>query len=184
LRPARVVASTISNNAALGAGGGVKVSSPGSLLVSRSTISGNSAARSGGVSAGGRVRLANSTVVANSATGLAGGAAGAELTVDASILADNTAPLGPDCCGSVAVKGSGLIENPSDCAIQAPGAAPITGFDPMLGPLQNNGGPTETHALLPGSPAIGVLTGGACTGPDQRGVPRDRPCDLGAFELP
>jgi len=183
LRPSRILASTISNNASFAVGGGVQVSSPGSLLISRSTISGNSAARGGGIAAGGKVWLSNSTVVANGATEMGGGTFGSDVTLESSILADNTAPLGPDRTFSIIVKRSGLIENPGDCTITA-GVTPITGVDPMLGPLQDNGGPTETHALLPGSPAIGMASGSACTGTDQRGVSRDRPCDLGAFELP
>ncbi|MBM4247790.1 MAG: hypothetical protein FJ148_29045 [Deltaproteobacteria bacterium] len=56
--------------------------------------------------------------------------------------------------------------------------------DPKLGLLQNNGGTTETQALLAGSPALGVVTTAAqCKAPDQRGVPRTVPCDLGAYEL-
>jgi hypothetical protein len=62
---------------------------------------------------------------------------------------------------------------------------------PMLGPLANNGGPTWTHALLPGSPAIDAGSGVHCQAFDQRGY--DRPvdgngdgvagCDIGAFEF-
>ena len=63
--------------------------------------------------------------------------------------------------------------------------------DPMLGPLVNNGGDTETHALLPGSPAIDAISAISCTLPtDQRWAPRpvaqtsaDIPCDIGAFEV-
>jgi hypothetical protein len=68
---------------------------------------------------------------------------------------------------------------------------------PGLGPLAYNGGPTQTHALLPGSPAIDAGTMIACTGAtfallvtDQRGMPRHAfggtgsICDLGAFERP
>ncbi|HEY1918443.1 MAG TPA: choice-of-anchor Q domain-containing protein [Streptosporangiaceae bacterium] len=53
----------------------------------------------------------------------------------------------------------------------------------MLGPLADNGGPTKTIALLPGSPAIG--TGGKCPATDQRGDPRSRKtgCDIGAFQV-
>jgi hypothetical protein len=60
------------------------------------------------------------------------------------------------------------------------------GVDPMLAPLADNGGPTETHALLPGSPALdAILSGGICrAAPDQRGVERTAPCDIGAFEAP
>ncbi|QEG40826.1 choice-of-anchor Q domain-containing protein [Roseimaritima ulvae] len=53
----------------------------------------------------------------------------------------------------------------------------------MLGPLQNNGGPTATHALLPGSPAINAGTATAAPLTDQRGVTRDAVPDLGAFEV-
>ena len=66
--------------------------------------------------------------------------------------------------------------------------------DPMLGQLASNGGPTQTIALLPGSPALGA--GGACTDPasvpaneplltDQRLLPRPSggPCDIGAFQF-
>ena len=59
--------------------------------------------------------------------------------------------------------------------------API---DPRLGPLQDNGGPTPTHALLLGSPAIDASS--ACPATDQRGVtrPQGAGCDIGAFEAP
>ena len=73
----------------------------------------------------------------------------------------------------------------------------ITNVDPLLGPLANNGGPTSTHALLGGSPAIDAGNpsdvGGAfsCFPFDQRGMPRPADgdgnevpiCDMGAFEL-
>ena len=56
-------------------------------------------------------------------------------------------------------------------------------LDPTLGPLASNGGPTETMALAPGSPAIGMVADPSlCTGPDQRGVARPTPCDAGAYE--
>jgi len=65
-------------------------------------------------------------------------------------------------------------------------------MDPQLGPLQDNGGPTPTHALLPGSPAIDA-GGSDCPPPatDQRGFPRPvdgnddgvATCDIGAYEL-
>jgi len=70
----------------------------------------------------------------------------------------------------------------------------IVGVNPLLGPLQNNGGPTMTHALLSGSPAIDagdncVLTANGCGDgnpallTDQRGVPRGGNTDIGAFEF-
>jgi hypothetical protein len=63
-------------------------------------------------------------------------------------------------------------------------AGDLTGVDPQLGPLQDNGGPTPTHALAPTSPVLGFVTVARLCKPDQRGVKRKRPCDSGAFELP
>jgi hypothetical protein len=54
-------------------------------------------------------------------------------------------------------------------------------IDPRLGPLQDNGGSTETHAVLAGSPALGA-GGPGCEARDQRHVLRSDPCDLGAYE--
>jgi hypothetical protein len=53
-----------------------------------------------------------------------------------------------------------------------------------IGPLADNGGPTLTHALLGGSPAIDSADNGLCPAIDQRGEPRDVACDVGAFEFP
>ena len=57
--------------------------------------------------------------------------------------------------------------------------------DPLLGPLADNGGPTLTHALLAGSPAIDTALPGACPATDQLGTvrPQGLGCDVGAFEL-
>jgi len=56
----------------------------------------------------------------------------------------------------------------------------------ILAPLTNNGGPTKTHALVRGSPAVDAIPSAdpGCTGTDQRGVarPRGAGCDMGAFE--
>jgi hypothetical protein len=63
----------------------------------------------------------------------------------------------------------------------------VTEEDLNLGPLQDNGGPTETHALLPGSVAIDVIPVVMCeVTEDQRGEPRPggSMCDVGAFEVP
>jgi hypothetical protein len=60
------------------------------------------------------------------------------------------------------------------------------GREHLLGPLANNGGPTQTHALLPGSPAIDmVLSGCPLPATDQRGItrPQGAVCDIGAYEL-
>jgi hypothetical protein len=57
--------------------------------------------------------------------------------------------------------------------------------DALLGPLADNGGPTWTHALLPGSPAIDAADDAVCPATDQRGVlrPQGAACDIGSYEL-
>ena len=61
---------------------------------------------------------------------------------------------------------------------------PAFSGEPMLGPLADYGGPTQTHSLLPGSPAIDAVPPESCTlETDQRGEPRLAACDIGAFEL-
>ena len=58
--------------------------------------------------------------------------------------------------------------------------------EPLLGALADNGGPTLTHALLTGSPAIDAGNDAACPATDQRGVtrPQGAHCDIGSYEAP
>ena len=187
----RIVRSTISGNVGE-YGGGVSIVGANTSIES-STISGNSATIGGGINARGasrqpRVTVRNSTIAGNVATSSAGGIARVDdvpVTLQASILGDNQAPSGPDCTGSIIARGANLIEDASNCSVATLGSGLMTGLDPMLGPLENNGGPTETHALLPASPARGASSSaGDCRTRDQRGVARTVPCDLGAFEAP
>jgi uncharacterized repeat protein (TIGR01451 family) len=73
------------------------------------------------------------------------------------------------------------LENGSTCMLTDPTDIHA---NPLLGPLANNGGPTDTHALLAGSPAIDAGDSANCPSPDQRGVsrPQAEGCDIGAFE--
>jgi hypothetical protein len=101
-----------------------------------------------------------------------------------SLLADNTAPTGTECRGNITSQGYNLIEDPTDCTIGGDLTGNVTGTDPLLGPLQDNGGETETHALQTGSPASDVIPPAACAvAVDQRGVSRPIvQCDIGAYE--
>jgi predicted outer membrane repeat protein len=134
----------------------------------------------------GRVLLEHATVANNTSDNEGGGIFAHRLTVKASIIADNSAPSGSDCkSGQVRSLGVNLIEDSTSCEVRTSGKSVVINADPMLGPLQNNGGATETHALLAGSPAIGVVTTTAlCKAPDQRGQTRAVPCDLGSYEAP
>ncbi|HXQ23057.1 MAG TPA: choice-of-anchor Q domain-containing protein, partial [Candidatus Acidoferrales bacterium] len=116
------------------------------------------------------------------------------VTVNNSIVAANTAANGPDCCGMLTSQGYNLIEAGGDCALAGDLTGNVTGQDPGLGPLRDNGGPTQTQALLPGSPAIDAGNPAGCTDADgsvlttdQRRAPRSRAgdsrCDIGAYEF-
>ena len=143
--------------------------------------------------------LNNVTIVVNQAntdqqTGVVGGGLvavnGATLVLRNTLLASNTVGSGgddPDCAvagGTVQSRGANLIEQvTANCVITGPTATNLTGSAPGVGPLADNGGPTRTHALLPGSLAL-EHGDGACAAVDQRGVPRPQNgrCDIGAYE--
>lgn len=189
---ATLVRSTVSGNAGM-QGGGISAANA-RLVLESSTVSGNTASTGGGVQGGGLVRgvvrIRNSTIAGNTAIGSGGGLrmVGGRAIVGATILAQNSAPTGPDCYvpeGPMASRGFNLLGDPSDCDVRGRTSLDLNGVDPLLGPLQNNGGPTETHALLAGSPALGAIGNPRlCAEPDQRGEPRTIPCDIGAFEAP
>ena len=187
--------STINGNSA-NAGGGIDNNS-GTLTINNSTFSGNSAnfnhgnAFGGGIVSGGAT-ISNSTFSGNSAQGSLGSFGGGiygNATLQNSIVANS--PSGGNCSGTATSKGHNLS---SDGTCKFSGTGDLNNHDPLLGPLQNNGGPTETMALLPGSPAIDGGNPSGCTDSqghllktDQRGMPRpDREdlvgCDVGAYE--
>jgi CSLREA domain-containing protein len=118
------------------------------------------------------------------------------LNISNSILAGNLGDNGPDCFASAGLVSLGfnILGNDLGCDEFVDGVngdqvgTPGSPLDPLLGILQDNGGPTFTHALLKGSPAIDQ--GGTCTADDQRGISRPQDgdtngsliCDIGAFE--
>jgi uncharacterized repeat protein (TIGR01451 family) len=197
--------STISGNTATLGAGGIE-SNGGDVTILNSTISGNTA--NGDVGGGiehftgsGTLSINNSTIANNVAgSGIPGGGIAVRngtAKIRNTILADNTAGgIGPDCITnsgkSLTPEDYNLIENTSDCTITGATSNNITGQDPKLGALADNGGPTRTHALLTGSPAldkgntaIPAITGLSCLPTDQRGIsrPQGSACDIGAFEF-
>jgi hypothetical protein len=96
-----------------------------------------------------------------------------------------TTGLHPDISGSVTATNS-LVENTTGTVFRAGSAANVIGLDPRLGPLADNGGPTQTHALLAGSPALDHGSNPAGLAFDQRGAGfarvRGAAPDIGAFE--
>ncbi|MFZ5856640.1 MAG: choice-of-anchor Q domain-containing protein [Chloroflexota bacterium] len=181
-----------SNDATTNDAGGIYVAGSATLNVTNSTFSANTtASRGGGIFSFNPVTLTNVTVSDNSGAGGAGGVHMYDtLTITNTIIANNV--TGGDCIldsgGSVSGTSSdNLIEDAANaCGLTDGVDGNIVGDDPLLGPLQNNGGTTETHALLSGSPAINTGTNTGCPATDQTGAarPQGGMCDIGAVELP
>ena len=96
----------------------------------------------------------------------------------------HNSPLNCTDSSGVAIRSNGHnLDSETSCGFTA--AGDISNTDPLLGPLQDNGGRTWTHALLPGSPAINQGTNSTCPATDQRGIARPQMgiCDIGAYEL-
>jgi CSLREA domain-containing protein len=179
-----------------GIGGGIEVDGP--LTVIDSTITGNDAGN-GGVGAGGGIAeqlgapaaivLKNATLAGNRVNGGAGGNLiisnnKPSLSTTGSIIAGGTAAIGTENCslsGATVMASGGNVEDRDQCGLGPPDRR---NADPQLGPLLNNGGPTDTRAIPSSSPAFDFA--GACgLAADQRGVarPQGAACDSGAFEL-
>ncbi len=180
-------------------GGGIF--NEGTLTVTDSTLSGNNAkpsctsscyANGGGIANTGTLTVTNSTLSGNSAStpictacGAVGGGIemGGTETIGATIVANTTS--GGNCNGTVTTDLGYNLEDDAgaSCGFSSTDHD-VVGENPDLGPLQNNGGPTDTMALLPGSPAIDLVDSATlCATPDQRGIARPTPvCDSGAYE--
>ncbi len=183
---------TVSGNSAVPfGGGGILNNVNGKLTMTNCTVSGNSASGGGGISNLATLTMTNCTVSGNSAVpGDSGGIRNfATLNLNNSIVANNTASSGPDISGPVSSGDFNLIGNTSGISGSLPGSNNITGQDPKLAPLGDYGGPTQTHALLCGSPAIDsgsnqLVAVGCSLTTDQRGSARivNSLVDIGAFE--
>ena len=218
-----LVSSTVSGNVNADANGG-GISNSGSLSLFSSTVSGNLTDGGGGIfMGGGHLSVVNSTVSGNHSLDpngdsilVRGGTThvvhstvsgfdeaisiesqDAKLTLNHALIVGDCRLDNPDTLISF---GRNLVGAGSGCPSDGPGDItmnPTEVFTRVLGPLQDNGGPTETHALLAGSPAIDAGEA-VCTNADgdpltsdQRGALRPQDgdgdgittCDIGAFEL-
>jgi hypothetical protein len=181
--------------------GGAIYNGGGTLSVTNSTISLNRAT-DGGLGGGiftagppGTTNLSSSTLAFNtvSGTGAKGGniyVAGGGAAVKNTIIADGSAPGGgsADCFGTITSNGHNLTDGVASTGVASCSFTQPSDIlaDARLGPLRNNGGQTNTHALAAGSPAIDHVpaTGAGCPATDQRGVKRPKgvACDIGALE--
>jgi uncharacterized repeat protein (TIGR01451 family)/CSLREA domain-containing protein len=196
-----------SGNVATGSGGGMY--NNGILTIHNSTVDHNQAPAGGGIDhAGGNLYLTNVTLSSNSASDNGGGlysrasallthvtiggnvaagpAGGENVFIDSSQLSVRNSIVAHGSCfnseGYVNSLGHNL-ESQNTCDFSAPGD--IINADPLLQPLQDDGGATPTHALSPRSPAVDAADSHGCPSADQRGVPRPQglACDIGAYEL-
>lgn len=192
--------STFSGNESLDTRGGGAIFNYGTLHIADSTLYANRAAGGLGgaiddgqlVGLTGGAQLDNDTISDNLALTDGGGIynkTGLPIYVENTIIADN---VPENCAGTrIQTEGFNLI---GDRSCELHGAGDMNGVNARLGPLQNNGGPTETAGLLPDSPAIDAGNQSGCRDwvgqllvTDQRGMPRPdkgepRGCDIGAFE--
>jgi len=198
-----ITRSTVSGNQATatapaGGGGGIYNGVAGTVNATNITVSGNTAGnQGGGINTSATLNVSSSTIAGNTAAIGGGGIFNGPTftaTLGNSLVALNTVAPGPDLRGTFTANYC-LIGNADGSTISGANnqlgttAVPI---NPLLGPLQNNGGPTFTRALLAGSPAID--TGFTALATDQRGFmrPYDFPLipnapggngsDIGAFE--
>ncbi|PYJ50875.1 MAG: hypothetical protein DME87_05110 [Verrucomicrobia bacterium] len=202
--------STLSGNIG-GFGGGIF--NTGTLAIVNCTVSGNAASEGAGIYNGATSTITNSTLSGNAAPGAGGGCVNlGTLQIANSTLSDNSSGLGggvfnigtlqigntilntgdsganiSNSGGTVTSLGYNLSSDDGGGFLTGPGDQINT--DPMLGPLQDNGGPTFTHALLPASPAIDTGDPNFTPPPffDQRGPGFDRVVngriDIGSFEV-
>ena len=214
--------STVTNNTSYASGAGIKIGD-GQAAVTNSTISGNNACDDGGgiyIDQAGELEIYNSTITDNSANFAArlgscknfGGNPSAEgggikeiegevdlyntiLVLNRNYISD-TETIADDCQGVLGTLHYSLLGVTTDCVFT--NNSSIIGQEPKLGALADNGGPTQTHALLEGSPAIdsGDPEGckdqdGLLLSTDQRGEGRPADgdldgatvCDMGAYEV-
>jgi hypothetical protein len=199
-RAATITNSTLSGNTVsgniAGDGGGGIYNIGGTLDVTNSTISGNIAQNAVGGGQGGALRnnlgttTITSTTIAGNSADQGGGiliSNGGSVTLQNSIIAQNTSPVGPDLNGTFVSNGFNLIGDStlariSPAQISDQEGSASSPINPLLGPLANNGGPTQTMALLANSPAVNKA-GTDAPERDQRGLLRPDAPDIGAFEL-
>jgi predicted outer membrane repeat protein len=187
---------TASGNSASTNGGAFYVT--GTAQITNTTIAQNTAVDGGGgVFNQGQTTLVGDTLAGNQLVDGSGGNldtflfnSGTKTTITDTIVSGGSAASGANCVtptGGVVSGGDNLESTtPTQCGLT--GGGDQVGVNPLLGPLGNNGGPTDTMALPPGSPAIAH---GSCAPAlnmvDQRGLPRpgvgETACDTGAYEF-
>lgn len=184
---ANIAGSTFFGNSTTNKGGAISID--GTFSITNSTFHGNSANKGGAVfnHKDAKSTLKNNTISGNS-VGVVGKTTaegsgiyheGASMTLVNTIVADNTGDENCVAVDEAIMDGGGNLRWP-----QKSTSCPGKTANPLLAPLGDYGGPTQTMALLPGSAAIDAGDDDSCANTDQRGISRPRlsHCDVGAFE--
>ncbi|TWT88793.1 hypothetical protein Mal64_22810 [Pseudobythopirellula maris] len=182
--------STLSGNSAALSGGGISNRGTGTLTLTSSTLSGNSAGSSGGGinnSGAATITVTSSTLTGNSADTSGGGIySRGRATVSSSIVANSLSDGDVRLLGPFTINYSLIGDTAGSGLVTSTGVGNLLDQAPLLGQLADNGGPTKTHALLPGSPALNAGDDSVVEPFDQRGTPFVRNygggVDIGAFE--
>jgi filamentous hemagglutinin family protein len=191
--------STISGNSTQASGGGIYNYNNGTLTVNNSTISGNSVPVNGGGirhTGNGIFNISNSTVTNNTAGGIGGGIANGigVFNIGNTIVSGNTSSIGREINGSFTSKGYNLFGYSGTNGLLGGTAAgtditPTVALNQIIGALANNGGLTQTHALVANSPALNAGGPTNTLTIDQRGGQRGSAglnagsrIDIGAYE--
>ncbi len=182
--------STVNGNTATADGGGI-ASSGGTVDLTNVTLSTNTADQGGGLDCAGACTLTNVTVTSNTAPSAGDGVrqqSGGTITFANTIVAGNLSAGAGECDGAPANLVSNGYNLSSDTSCDFTAAGDQEDTDPSLGPLQDNGGPTFTHAPPDTSRAVDAGDSSICVGPDndtdQRGSARPAgvSCDVGSYE--
>jgi hypothetical protein len=190
--------STISDNAVPDGGGqGGGVYSSGTTTIYDSTISGNTALNGqGGGIFNGNNNVLQGALGTSQCLKCQAPPSGVTLAGDIAATPGGAPPEG-ECAGGTVIDGGYNVDDDGTCGLSGTSVSDSATIDGYLGPLADNGGPTETITLLPGSlvapnPAQAVIPPGftasgaltpSCSQLDQRGSGRGEPCDMGAYAL-
>jgi chitodextrinase len=214
-KTATIANDTFAGNTATVYGGGALLNAAGTMTVTGSTFTGNTGPGGGAIDNDTTLNISDSTFNGNTGGTNGGGAiinfgpttvtqttiagnsspyganilnyTGFTLTISMSIVANGQGG-GSNCGGGQPVTDAGYnIDTGASCGFSAASHS-MSNTNPQLGPLGNNGGPTQTMALPSGSPAVDAIPAATpgCTGTtDQRGItrPQGAGCDIGAYEL-